>query len=74
MKLPMREKTVDEAVGIWVVIGGAYKEAYVESVGCLTTGDYNIFPSPIPEKKAMAVVKAHSEFRGKLYSILTKEY
>lgn len=63
-KLPMREKYVDEAVGIFMVFG-------VHSDGTVDVSDTqrDVF-TRLPEDAAEKVVAVQAEFRAKLYKIL----
>lgn len=67
MKLPMRQKYVDEAVGTYIIFG-THPDG--------TVGVYNAHKdvfTGLPKDVAEAVVKAHAEFVEKLYSLLCKE-
>ena len=68
----MREKTVDECVGIWIKHGSwdGSNNTCVTSVGTLSVGDYDIFLGGLPENQATQVVNAQEQFRKKLYKIL----
>lgn len=65
MKVPMREKYVDERVGIWFIFGTN------PDTGEADVSDQNkdIFES-LPEVVAVRVVEAQEKFREELYSIL----
>lgn len=65
MKTPMREKYVDEAVGVWMTFG-TYPDGNVE----VTTAEREIFSGGLPKEKAEAVVAAQKRFRDELYRIL----
>lgn len=64
MKLPMREKYVDEAVGVFMIFG-------VRADGSVDVNDgyCDIFEG-LPHEAAQRVVAAQEEFRIKLYDIL----
>jgi hypothetical protein len=66
MKLPMREKYVDQKVGIWIVFG-EHPDGTVD----VNDGMQDVFEG-IPKEAALKVIAAHDEFREKLYEILTK--
>lgn len=69
MNLPMREKYVDEAVGIWLVLDSVQVgKTYITSVGLPL--DRDIFPTPIPKDRAEKVVILQEEFRQNLYKLL----
>ena len=64
MKIPMREKYVDEAVGVFMIFG-------VRADGSVDINDgyHDIFEG-LPREAALRVVDAQAEFRAKLYDIL----
>ena len=64
MNIPMKEKYVDEAVGIYFVLG-------VHGNGNVDVSDSNkdIFQN-IPLDVAQKICEAQGEFREKLYSLL----
>lgn len=66
MKLPMREKYVDEAVGLWCVFGTA-PDGGVD----VTDGNRDVFRG-LPPEAAKKVVAAQEAFRNALYDILCK--
>lgn len=63
MKIPMREKYVDEAVGIFTIFG--------VRVGAVDVSDgaRDVFYG-LPRDVAEQVVAAQEEFRDKLYKLL----
>jgi len=66
MKLPMREKYVDEVVGLYTVFG-VHEDRSVD----VSDGSRDVFTG-LPLDVAEKVIAAHDEFREKLYEILTK--
>lgn len=67
MKTPMMEKYVDERIGLWFIFG-THKDESVD----ISDGRDDVFEG-IPRKEAEEAIKAHNEFREKLYTILCKE-
>lgn len=65
MKIPMLQKYVDEAVGVFFILGidGTGGGVYIND------GQKDVFTS-LPLDVAYKVVIAHEEFREKLYKIL----
>lgn len=63
MKVPMREKYVDEVVGVWNVFGS--RDGGVD----ISDGNRDVFRE-IPLERAEKIVIAQAEFREKLYTIL----
>jgi hypothetical protein len=62
----MREKYVDEAVGIYTVFGW-----WGDGTVCISDGQRDVFEG-VPEDIAEKVVAAQAEFRQKLYDLLCK--
>lgn len=70
MNVPMREKYVDEAVGIFIIFGVRLGGGVdVCSHGGAETRDIFI---NLPREKAEEVCKLQQEFREKLYATLCK--
>ncbi len=67
MKLPMREKCVDEAVGIWCILG-EYQDGNVN----VTDGTNDIFSGGIPKAVAEELVRVQEAFRTRLYDLLCR--
>jgi hypothetical protein len=63
----MREKYIDESVGVWFVFG-VHKNGNVD----ISDGSSDIFSNINPEL-AEKLCGAQSDFRDKLYSILKDE-
>ena len=66
MKLPMREKYVDEAVGVWFVFGSR-PDGTVD----VSDGNRDVF-SGIPADAAADLTKIQREFRERLYARLCR--
>lgn len=66
MNVPMREKYVDEAVGIWVIFG-ENRDGTVD----VADQQKDIFQS-LPRDKAQKIVNLQQEFRDKLYEVLCR--
>lgn len=64
MNLPMRQKYVDEAVGLFIVFG-----THINGTVDVSDGQRDVF-SCLPPAAAHAVCEAQNEFRQKLYKIL----
>jgi len=64
MNIPMREKYVDEAAGIWFIFG-EYPDGRVD----VSDANHVVF-SGLPRAAAEAIVSAQERFRRDLYSIL----
>lgn len=67
MKLPMREKYVDEAVGVWITFG-----RHADGTVDISDQNRDVFAG-IPPAVALKVVAAQAEFRETLYALLCKE-
>jgi hypothetical protein len=65
MHLPMREKYVDEAVGVFIIFGAS--DGGVD----VATANNDVF-SGIPLDKAEEIVAAQERFRNELYQILCR--
>ena len=69
MIVPMKEKYVDEAVGVFIEFGRSVEgQVDVTSSGSTRTGDVEVFT--LPPDAAFAVVHAQKIFRMMLYQIL----
>jgi hypothetical protein len=66
MKLPMREKYVDERVGVWIVFGWHFDG----SVDVSSKGQ-DLF-TQIPLDVADRLCELQEEFREKLYALLCR--
>jgi hypothetical protein len=66
MKVPMREKYVDEAAGIWMIFG-EHPDGTVD----VNDGNRDVFVG-IPKEAAEKIVEAHYLFMKDLYEILCK--
>lgn len=68
MKLPTREKYVDEAVGVFIEFGvGSDGTVDVHALG------RDVFEG-LPKDVAQKVIEAHDRFREELYVILCEGY
>jgi metallophosphoesterase superfamily enzyme len=65
MKVPMREKYVDERVGIYFIFGN-HDNGTVDISNSIND---TLFDS-LPKEQAIEVCQAQEEFRRKLYKIL----
>ncbi len=64
MNLPMREKYVDEAIGVYIEFGTRTDGTVdIHALG------KNIFAG-LPKSAAQKVIEAHDRFREELYTIL----
>lgn len=64
MKLPMREKYVDEATGIWIVFG-THPDGTVD----INDGNRDLFTGLLPEI-AEELCYRQQKFRSELYELL----
>jgi hypothetical protein len=64
MNIPMLEKYVDEAVGVWIIFGEGADD--MVDVADQTRDVFAGLPRDVAEK----VVELQSEFRDKLYALL----
>jgi hypothetical protein len=64
MHVPMREKYVDEAAGVWIIFG-EHRDGTVD----VSDQRRDVFEG-LPRDAAEKVVAAQDEFRAKLYAIL----
>lgn len=65
MNIPMREKYVDEAVGIWFIFGEHPGGSLVD----ISDGTNDVFRS-LPRAPAVKLCEVQERFRQELYSIL----
>lgn len=66
MQLPMREKYVDEAVGVWFIFGEHPTNGTVD----VSDGQRDVFTS-IPRDVANRIIDAQAAFRDVLYQNLS---
>lgn len=66
MKVPMREKYVDERLGVWFIFG-EYPDGNVD----VSDGQEDIFTG-IPRAHAERLVALHDTFRLSVYELLCK--
>ena len=64
MKIPMKQKYVDEAVGVYFPFG-----MHTNRTVDVSDGQRDVFES-LPQEAAEAVCAAQSEFRHRLYQVL----
>jgi len=65
LNIPIREKYVDEAVGVWFIFG----ENRATGTADISDGDGDVF-CLLPKSVAEAAVQLQEEFREKLYRLL----
>ena len=66
MNVPMKEKYVDEAVGVWMILG-----KYVDGSVVVCDANRDIFCG-LPNDVAEKVVNLQNEFVANLYKILCR--
>lgn len=64
MNVPMRQKYVDETVGVWIIFG-----EHMDGTVDVSDQRRDVFEG-LPRDVAEKVCAAHDEFREKLYAIL----